>query len=505
MNLARVVTPGGRAVLLVGTLLATVTTVPYYLAWRHPPPGQRFLGFFFQIEDVYNYLGYVQQAEDGALVFANKAGGAGQRPALVNLEWLLVGRLSLLLGRQPALAYRGVGVAAVFALLAAALALLRRTGVPLTHATAALLLVGFGAGLGGLRYVWLGPPAWRSLDLISGLFPFVAALVNPHFVVGAALLCWSLLSFLDGRTGRAVLLGSVLGLVRPYDLAMLVAVRVLGVCSSDPPRIWPRRLAPLVAFVPVLAYNLWVFYVSPGFRIFSDVGYRPPPLVDMAVALGPAAVLAAFGLSRGHGDPAVRAHVLAWAGLGLALAVVRPFAITLQFLVCIGVPLFVLGARGLGRLAPAATALVAISLSSTAVVALSIVLRPNPRWFVPQERFDAGLALRGVCQPGHRLLAPADIGLYAAALSSCHPLVAHPGAPDYESLAARLDRFYGPASASERRRLLADEGIDHVVVPGAADPEAWLGPGSGFSPASRVRGPHGALSIYSRLPGTDSR
>jgi hypothetical protein len=329
--------------------------------------------------------------------------------------------------------------------------------------------------------------------------------VNPHFVVGTALLGWALLALLDGRSGRAVLLGSVLGLVRPYDLALLVAVRGLGVCLSDPPRSWPGRLAPLVGFVPVLAYNVWVFYVSSGFRIFSDVAYRPPPLLDMAVALGPAAVLAAFGLSRGQGDPAARAHVLAWAGLGLVLAVARPFAITLQFLVCIGVPLFVLGARGLGRLAPAATALAAIAFSSTAVVALSIVLRPNPRWFVPQERFDVGLALRGVCRPGHRLLAPPDIGLYAGALSSCHPLVAHPGAGDYESLAARLDRFYGPTPASERRRLLADERIDHVVVPGATDLATWLGPGSGFSLASRVWGPYGVLSIYSRLSGADSR
>ena len=505
MTASREAVPAGRAVLLVGTLLATLTTVPYFRAWHEPPPGDRFLGFFFQIEDIYNYLTYVQQAEDGALLFVNKAAGPGQRPVLVNIEWLLVGRLSSLLGRRPALAYRCVGVAAVFALLGGALALLRRTGVPPGHTTAALLLIAFGAGLGGLRWVWLGPPAWRSLDLISGLFPFVAALVNPHFVVGSALLCWALVAFLDGRNARAVMLGSLLGLARPYDLALLVAVRGLGVCLSERPGAWIRRLSPLLGFTPVLFYNVWVFYLSPGFRIFSDVRYSPPPLVDMAVALGPAAALAAFGLFRGPGDPAARAHVLAWAGLGLALAVFRPFAISLQFLVCIGVPLFVLGARGLSRAAPRTTALFAIGLSSTSVVAMGIVLQPNPRWFVPQERLDVALELRRTCRPGQRVLAPPDISLYAGALSSCSPLVAHPGVSDFERRVASLERFYGPASASDRRRLLADEKIDHVVVPGdpGPDPVAWLEAGSGFSRVARVSGPHEVLSVYSRRPGTD--
>ena len=137
--------------------------------------------------------------------------------------------------------------------------------------------------------------------------------------------------------------------------------------------------------------------------------YSPPPLVDMAVALGPAAALAAFGLFRGAGDPASRAHVVAWAGMGLSLAVFRPFAISLQFLVCIGVPLFVLGARALSRAAPRTTALFALVLSSTSVVAIGIVLQPNPRWFVPRERFDAALELRRTCRPGQRVLAPADI------------------------------------------------------------------------------------------------
>jgi hypothetical protein len=57
----------------------------------------------------------------------------------------------------------------------------------------------------------------------------------------------------------------------------------------------------------------------------------------------------------------------------------------------------------------------------------------------------------------------------------------------------------------ERRQLLADEKIDHVVMPGdpGPDPVAWLEAGSGFSRVSRVSGPHEVLSVYSRVPVTD--
>src|SRR5688572_13716434 len=136
-------------VILAWLLVSGLTSLPYLWAAAHPPPGRAFVGFFYYVDDAYNYLSFVQQAEDGALLFRNKQISPPQPGRLVNLEWWLVGRLSAVLGRRPALAYRLFGVAAALALLAAVDRWLVAAGLPSTHRLAALLLVSVGGGLGG--------------------------------------------------------------------------------------------------------------------------------------------------------------------------------------------------------------------------------------------------------------------------------------------------------------------------------------------------------------------
>ena len=93
-------------VVLVWALLSIVTTAPYLRAFLSPPPGTRFVGFFYYVDDAYNYLSYVQQAEIGSFVFVNKLFIPAHAPALVNLEWWSVGTLSRLLGGHPAASAR---------------------------------------------------------------------------------------------------------------------------------------------------------------------------------------------------------------------------------------------------------------------------------------------------------------------------------------------------------------------------------------------------------------
>jgi hypothetical protein len=186
-------------VLLAWLLLTVVTSVPHLVKALAPPPGQTFAGVFLSWQDCYNYLGFVRQAESGDFLFRNRVLGAPHAPVLVNLEWWAAGRLSALLGRSPLLAFRLLGLLASLALLGLADRWLRAAGLPATHRFAALLLIGFGGGLGGLRFELLGPPAWRSLDLVAGLYPFIEMVANPHFVTGTALLAGALLAFASDR------------------------------------------------------------------------------------------------------------------------------------------------------------------------------------------------------------------------------------------------------------------------------------------------------------------
>jgi hypothetical protein len=242
-----------RPVVITWLLLAVVSGSLLLRAALTPPPGTVFVGTFYYVDDFYNYLSYVQQAEDGALVFRNKLASPTLPPALVNLEWLAVGWLATLLGGAPLVAYRLLGLFAVVPFVVVVDCWLGRGGLPTRQRLAGLLLVFTGGGLGGALVASGLLPGPRAYDLLAGLFPFVETVANPHFVVGTTLLAAALGAFAAGKPGRAVLLGTVLALVRPYDAALLAGVEALAVLVGRPPREWLRSLLPVAALAPALA------------------------------------------------------------------------------------------------------------------------------------------------------------------------------------------------------------------------------------------------------------
>jgi hypothetical protein len=486
--------------LVAWLFLATLTGLPYLRAALDPPPGTAFLGFFYFVDDSYHYLSFVQQAEDGAFLLGNKLVPTAHRPALVNLEWWMVGRLSAVIGRRPLLAYRLFGLAAAFAFLAAADLWLRRAGLPSSHRLPALLLVATGGGLGGILFQAAGRPLQDCVDLTTGLFPFIGLLANPHFVAGTALLLWSLWAFIEARglVGhlRAVLLGSALGLVRPYDFVLLVFLVVASVAATRVAREWPWRLLPLLGLLPVVLYSYWVFYRNPAFAFFTTAPYVFPTTASLLYALLPAIALAcpAVALATSGDERRFRLPLFVWAGLAAIVIATRPVHFSLQFLVGVGFPLLALGALWLSRRAVWITACVATAFGTTALTALGIVLGSNPRWYPPAERIEIALALRQTCRAGDLLLAPPDIGLYAAGLTACKAYVSHPIAPDYLRRDAEARAFFGTWDAAARTAFLDDRGIDHVVLPGDAAPRTWLGEATPFALSGRVAG----IGVYSR-------
>jgi hypothetical protein len=488
-------------VLVAWVVLAALGLALTSWAAASAPRGTVFVGTFFYVDDFYNYLSYVQQAEDGALVFRNKLVAPSATPALVNLEWLLVGWLSALLGREPILAYRIFGLVASLGFVAVVDRWLRRSGLDPARRLPALLLVFTGGGAGGVLYFagWLsGERAW---DLRAGIYPFVEVLANPHFVAGTTLLLAALSELVARRTGRAVLLGTVLGLVRPYDAALLAGIGTAAVLLQDAPRSWLRRLAPIAGLAPVLSYNAWVLLASPGYRAFSSTRYSAnlPSLAELAVALGPPALLSLLALrlpsgaasERGH-----RIHLALWGGIAAAFGVLRPVSFSLQFLVGAGLPLLALGAVGLSRARRGLVEVAVPLMASTALVATYTLTQSSPRWHVPAPRWRAASALRAPCRPGEVVLAPPDIGLIAGGLTACWPFVSHGATPDHEARLAVTSGFYASTSPEARARLLDETCASHAVVPLAAG-GAPLDAGRAFRVAAIARGD--GFAVLSRV------
>ena len=497
-------TRGGRArpVVLAFLLVASVQVSLALRAHLGTPRGTVFVGTFFYVDDFYNYLSYVEQAERGALVFRNKLASPDLPPALVNLEWLAVGWLSALLGGAPLLAYRLAGLAALAALVALADRSLLRSGLKPPRRVTGLLLVFTGGGLGGLLFALGLLPGERALDVRTGAFPFVAALANPHFVIGTAFLLAALSAYAGGRPWRGAVLGTVLGLVRPYDAALLAGIEGLAVVVREPWRAWPRRLLPVAALFPVLAYDSWVLLAGPGFRAFSSPRYAAlsPSALELAIAVGPAALLALSVLrpeARGDGEAgAHRLRLALWASLAIGLVATHPVSFSLQFIVGVGLPLLLLGAAGLSRLPRAALGAAVPLLATTAVVVAGLCARPGPTRLVPAERWRVAEALRRLCRPGDVVMAPADIGLYVSGLTPCWPFVSHPAAPEHEARVDAARRFYGEASPEERRHFLDASRAAFVVLPPRL-PEGWLD-GAPFRPRIELPGLAGGLVVFAR-------
>jgi hypothetical protein len=492
-------------VLLAWALLSLLTSAPYLRAWLAPPPGTAFLGFFYFVDDQYNYFSYVQQAERGAFFFQNALLLEPHPPRLVNLEWWLVGRLSAALGGRPFLAWRLLALAGALLLLAGLDRWLRSVGLPETHRLPALMLVGLGGGLGGIAWRAGIVPLPEAIDLTTGLFPFLELLANPHFVVGTALLVWSLRAFSRATTWRdhalAATLGTVLGLVRPYDVVLLGGARGLAVLATEPAGRWRSRLLPLLGLVPVTAYLGWVFYAARWFGS-SNLDYAFPPPGSFVLALAPAMGLALLVRPPAAHDEvrAARVHLLAWIVVVALVLVLRPVGFPLQFMAGLGAPLLVLVAVGLARFSPRVSLLATALLSSTALAALGLVSSDNPRWYVPPERLDAAWALKASCRPGDRAFAPPDIGLYVAGLSACTPYVSHAFAPDHEARAEAVRQFYEASPPAARAAFLDRLCITHLALPGDAGdvPEAWLGAGTPFRRTALVGHDPRRIGLYAR-------
>jgi hypothetical protein len=494
-------------VILLWLLLGSWTGALHLSAYVSAPPGRVFVGTFHWVDDVYNYLSYVQQAEAGQWRFRNKLLPPAEAKAnLVNLEWWTVGQLSRLLGGRPFLAYRLLGLGATLMVVVAADRWLCRIGLAPCQTLAALTLVFFGGGLGGLLFEFTDLPASRCLDLSVAMFPFVEVLANPHFLVGTALLVLALFAFATLPVGRATLvgglLGTALGLVRPYDLVLLGAIRLIAIPFTTPPRRWLWAAAPLCGLLPVLGYDLWVFFGSRQFQSFQR-GSAFPYALDFLPAIGPALVLASLSwrvLPRSPESGAARVHLWAWVAIGIALILARPGSFSLQFLVGLGLPLLLLAALGLGNLGYRAMLCAVVALCSSSVVATRIALAEDPNWYVPKERLAVATALRTLCGPDDLLLAPPDIELYAIGLSACHAAASHPAAPDYQERVAEARLFYSSLSPEDRTRLLDVRGVTRLVLAGdyGPVPVVWLGDGTHWRRLAQVGRPPTVIAIYGR-------
>jgi hypothetical protein len=467
---------------LLGVLLVMLTAALYAAVVARAPRGRFFVGTLFFRDDFLQYLSFAEQASRGQWLFVNKFDPRALQPFLLNLEWLATGWLGAAFG-NPARGAQAVGALAAIGFGAGVERLLRRCGLTGWALLWGTFTVMTGGGLGWALFLGGVSPA-RIPDLATLLYPSTQLLTaSGHAMVGLALLSWSLVLWLKWRERRGtawpwLVAATVMGLSRPFDLAVFVGVVVITTLIEARRGETPRTLsdlARLMWLVPVLGYDAIAFKLHPSFGLWGgEQNVVPtPPLAALAMALAPGIVLTMVPAARIEAQHvSARRAVRVWVGLVLAGLAFPVVAFGLQFATSAGAAVLLLAAATVPRrLLPA----VALALLPTSLVLVWIVGHPPRAWFFPQDYQQAARYLVTECAPRDRVYGPSDPSLVIAALTPCDAVFGHRVLTwRQEQRAAESMMFYDPRTAPAwRARYLDAIGAKFVLLP--ADHRDWLG------------------------------
>jgi hypothetical protein len=261
-----------RFALLIIALLLLLTTLPYLLAVWWSSPDKVFLWSFYNSQDTSVYLSAMRAGARGEWLRALPFTSEPHDPALYYPLYLLLGRIA-----PNFITFHVARLAACVALGVALWQLTAEILSSLVERRIAVVLALLGMGVGWV--VMLSPlRAWtRPTDIYAPTSSLLgAALLNPHFPLGAALQCAIFTLYVRaqgapyprGTLFWGALLSLALGLVLPYQVFNLVVLLGADVLLVN---VWTwQRERRLRSFVWTSASRAALFLTLPSAII---VGY----------------------------------------------------------------------------------------------------------------------------------------------------------------------------------------------------------------------------------------
>jgi hypothetical protein len=443
--------------LTFAAVIATLSLVPYLLAYLWTPPGQHFAGFFFIADDATTYLAKMRQGAEGAWLWTDPYTSEPHGGVFLFGFYLLLGHLTALLHLPLIAGYHLARISGAFALIVAADRLCRRLLDPSLRRLAVALVI-LGSGLGFLVQAAGNPSVMgtplQALDLhLPELSGWYSILAIPHFTWATALIVVALLGLLSIEETprlRPILLTSLallaLTAIHPQ---MIPVLGLIWAAYQGVLLIWGLRprwsslaaeALPFAATLPLLGYSAWILYRDPVVaRWASQWRHQAPDPISLALSLGLPLALAITGIAIAwrRRDRAL-ALALVWPPLVFVLLYLPNFAnIQRRLLDALYVPLGMLAAVGLSEVSerlPARwarrtrAALVAACCVSSLIV-LAIALRfasgAFSEAYVNSDAWQAMQWLSSHHRPGDRALSAPSSGELLPAWSGVQVYVGH--------------------------------------------------------------------------------
>jgi len=494
---------------VIAIVALVLTAAPYVFATATAPADKHFVGLALNIPDHIQYFSWMRDLSTQNLA-SDRLTPEPNEPALFNLLWWAAGRIGVAADLDYAALHTLLRLLALPLLLGCAYAFLRVVAADSAQRRVAFLIFTFGGGLG---IVWIGVKYLAGLT--EAPFPFdiytsepntfINLMAFPHFSIALALIIATfglLLVALKRRQWRyAVASGVValiLGLQHTYDLVTIYAVLGLfGLLTWLRDRRFPAFLlgcgmliagisAPpaLYSFLLVKQNPLW----SEVLAQFDLAGAFTPNPLHLPVLLGVPLLLAiaAFRPAMLKSRSDAEMFIAAWFIAHLPL-VYLPVDFQIHLLLGWQMPIAILAAAALARIAPALSARTRIRPTAIAAGLIALSLMTNGYvllWrFIELRRYEAPyflsrddvaaldwLAENTTAQDV--VLASLDFGQWVPTWSDARAFVAHwTGTLDFLDKRDAAQAFVeGRLNEPARQSLLDTYRVTYVVHGGQDDP-----------------------------------
>jgi hypothetical protein len=324
--------------LIVSLAIVLMVEIPHQIALAQAGRGTTFVGMFWSAHDVSQYLAAMREGAAGAWLVKDHLSGEPHAPALMYGLYVLLGKLTALLGADFE---RMFVLAASIGRFLLMLAVYAAAGLVSDHdgrRRLAFFLVVFGSGLSavlgiGARIAGVElPTAATDLNQVE-VSTFLTLFTAPHLMLGLALMLGIARTVAMAWDGsRAAAVGSVvmagaLGVVNPFSLATIcVVLTAFGLVQVMRRRVTVTGVVTLAGVVaaaaPFLLYSLLVFTADPFWgatygRQNKTLTDPPGELLPGFGLLVPLAIMGAWSIRRA--PTSGRLLVLSWIVASVAL------------------------------------------------------------------------------------------------------------------------------------------------------------------------------------------
>jgi hypothetical protein len=450
-----------RWALLWSIFIVGLTCLPYLYAYLVAPDDMQFTGLLSNPMDGNSYLAKMRQGAQGKWLFHLSYTSEDHDGAFIFTYYLLLGRLSALLGLPLILTYHLARVVNSLVLLFITYYFGSLFDLDKSTRRTAFLFIGLSSGLGWLAVLFnvFAPDLW-----VPEAISFYSIFANPHFPLAVALM---LLAFafvivplqaesedsqqeawpsVRRHSILAGLSSLLLGVVQPFCVVTVYSVLggyfVLRLLKER--RLpWPEILKGMVAGVvtaPIITYDYYVYTFNPVLYAWSEQNVTlSPPTWVYAIAYGFVLVLAVGGTvlairRRSKAD----LFLLAWV-LVNCLLLYAPFSLQRRLVTGLHIPLCILAAMALSRyVLPRFSlarktmilgALIVLIMPSNLFVLMASMAgaaQQDPRLYLYQDEMEAMAWLEENTQPTDIVLASPEMGLFIPAWAGNRVLYGHP-------------------------------------------------------------------------------